>query len=138
ELRKYNLLPIIFDFERSDNRDFTETIKILAGMSLFVIADITNPRSAPLELQATVPDYQIPFVPIIQDNEEPFSMFRDLKSKYDWVMQPVKYPSFAVLQRVFKEAILDRAWQKRKELERRKTSEVEALSADDFLRQRLD
>jgi hypothetical protein len=25
-------------------------------MSLFVIADITNPKSAPLELQATVPD----------------------------------------------------------------------------------
>ncbi|MBB3189228.1 pentapeptide repeat-containing protein [Halomonas cerina] len=31
ELRKHNLLPIIFDFERSTNRDFTETIKILAG-----------------------------------------------------------------------------------------------------------
>ena len=81
-------------------------------MSLYVIADVTNPRSAPLELQATVPDYQIPFVPITQDGEEPFSMFQDLKGKYDWVMQPVKYPSFPVLQRVFKEAILERAWQK--------------------------
>jgi hypothetical protein len=30
---------------------------ILAGLSCFVIADITNPRSAPLELQATVPNY---------------------------------------------------------------------------------
>ena len=29
ELRKYNQLPIIFDFERSSARDFTETIKIL-------------------------------------------------------------------------------------------------------------
>ena len=56
ELRKYNLLPIIFDFERATSRDFTETIKTLAGLSLFVIVDITKPKSAPLELQATVPD----------------------------------------------------------------------------------
>jgi hypothetical protein len=32
----------------------------LAGMSRFVIADIANPKSAPLELQAAVPDYMIP------------------------------------------------------------------------------
>ena len=81
ELRRRNLLPIVFDFERSEARDFTETIKILAGMCLFVIADITNPKSAPLGLQATVPDYQIPFVPILQEGEGRLSMFDDLKKK---------------------------------------------------------
>jgi hypothetical protein len=30
-------------------KDFTETIKMLAGMSLFVIAGISNPKSSPLE-----------------------------------------------------------------------------------------
>ena len=69
KLRDYDLLPIVFDFDRPTDKDFTETIKILAGLSLFVIADITNPKSSPLELQATVPDYQIPFVPIIQEGE---------------------------------------------------------------------
>jgi hypothetical protein len=39
-----------------------------------VIVDITNPRSAPLELQATVPEYMIPFVPILERREEPFAM----------------------------------------------------------------
>ena len=34
-------------------------------MSRFVIVDITNPKSAPLELQAIVPEYMIPFVPIL-------------------------------------------------------------------------
>ena len=43
KLRQLGFLPIVFDFEGSKNRDFTETIKILAGLSLFVIADITNP-----------------------------------------------------------------------------------------------
>ena len=87
ELRSRNLLPIIFDFMGSSARDFTETIKVLAGMSLFVIADITNPKSAPLELQAIVPDYQIPFVPILQAGEQPFAMFTDLTNKDHWVLE---------------------------------------------------
>jgi hypothetical protein len=53
---------------------------------LLVIADITKPKSAPLELQAAVPDYMIPFVPILQDGEVAFSMFSNLQTKYDWVL----------------------------------------------------
>jgi hypothetical protein len=34
ELRNDNLLPIIFDFEPSLIRDFTETIKIIAAIQL--------------------------------------------------------------------------------------------------------
>jgi hypothetical protein len=41
-------------------------------MSRFVIADITNPKSSPKELEAIVPDYQIPFVTIIHKDEKPF------------------------------------------------------------------
>jgi uncharacterized protein YjbI with pentapeptide repeats len=134
EVRTHHLLPIIFDFERSTERDFTETIKILAGMSLFVIADITNPKSAPLELQATVPDYQIPFVPIIQEGEEPFSMLSDLIGKYDWVLAPViRYPSLDKLREGFKKAILDRAWEKRQELQKKKMAKIETQSVEDFL-----
>jgi hypothetical protein len=78
KLRISGFLPIIFDFEGSTSRDFTETIQNLAGLSLFVIVDITNPKSTPLELQAVVPDYKIPFVTIIENGQEPFSMFKDL------------------------------------------------------------
>jgi len=133
ELRKHNLLPVIFDFERSTERDFTETIKTLVGLSLFVIADITNPKSSPLELQASVPDYQVPFVPIIQEGEEPFSMFRDLRGKYDWVLKPLKYSNIDNLLLGFKRAIIDRAWEKHHELQRKKVVEIEALSIDEYL-----
>ncbi len=71
-------MPIIFDFDQPASKDLTETIKTLAGLSLFVIVDITNPSSSPLELQATVSDYKIPFVPVIQTGEKPFAMFKDL------------------------------------------------------------
>ena len=93
KLREYNLLPIVFDFDRPTDKDFTETIKTLASLSYFVIADVTNPKSSPLELQATVPDYQIPFVPIIQEGEQPFAMMVDLQKKYNWVLNTRTYSS---------------------------------------------
>jgi hypothetical protein len=132
ELRKHNLLPIIFDFERAKSRDFTETIKTLAGLSLFVIADITKPKSIPLELKATIPDYQIPFVPIIQEGEKPFSMFRDL-GKYPWMLKPLPYPSLVILKKVFKKAIIDEAFQMHKKLLLLKAKDMEFRKVEDYL-----
>ncbi|MCX6220834.1 MAG: pentapeptide repeat-containing protein [Bacteroidia bacterium] len=108
KLREFDFVPIMFDFEKVSSRDFTETIKILAGLSRFVIADITNPKSAPLELQATVPDYKIPFLTIIQEGEMPFSMFSDLQ-KYNWVLPTMSYGSETALLQGFKKGIIDKA-----------------------------
>jgi uncharacterized protein YjbI with pentapeptide repeats len=94
ELRKRGYVPIVFTFDKPETKDFTETIRLLAGLSHFVIADITNPKSAPLELQATVPEIMIPFVPIIEEGEKPFSMLVDLWIKHrDWVFEPLYYSS---------------------------------------------
>lgn len=132
ELRHLNLLPIIFDFERASNRDFTEAIRTLAGMSLFVIADITNPKSAPLELQAILPDYQIPFVPVIQEGEAPFSMFANL-TKYDWVLPLLVYPSKDALIQVFKKAVVDEAYEMHKKIRHVKAAEMQTRSVDAYL-----
>ena len=106
-LRELDFLPIVFDFDRPTQRDFTETVRTLAGLSRFIIADITNPRSSPLELQATVPEFMVPFVPIIQENEEPFAMFQDLKQKHgDWVLDILKYDTAEGLLRVFEKAVV--------------------------------
>ena len=133
KLREYDLLPIVFDFDRPTDKDFTETIKTLAGMSYFVIADVTNPKSSPLELQATVPDYQIPFVPIIQEGESPFAMMVDLQKKYNWVLNTVSYDSQETLMKVLKPLIIDPAMKKRQELRIIKAQEPEIISAKDFL-----
>ena len=93
--------------------------------SKFVIVDITNPRSAPLELQATVPDYMVPFVPILQQGEQPFAMFVDLQNKYDWVLKPViVYPSVDRLIEVLKNKIVDRANAKFKRLLARRNKQL--------------
>jgi len=133
KLREYNLLPIVFDFDRPTDKDFTETIKTLAGLSYFVIADITNPKSSPLELQATVPDYQIPFVPIIQEGERPFAMMVDLQKKYNWVLDTLTYNSIETLIKALKPAIIDPAIQKHNELRLIKAREPKIRSASDFI-----
>lgn len=85
-LRKENYLPIIFDFERPQDRDYTETVKILAGLARFVIVDLSGP-SVPQELYATVPHFKIPFVPIIEASRKLYSMAVDIL-EYPWVISP--------------------------------------------------
>ena len=136
ELRKKGLLPIIFDFERSTNLTFTETIKILAGLCLFVIVDITKPKCASQELTAIVPDYQVPFVPILEEGEDPYSMFMDFQA-YDWVLKPVvKYSSKEELLANFGSVILERAWTKHLELQRRKNEKLQIMSIEEMITQR--
>ncbi|MEH2501005.1 uncharacterized protein YjbI with pentapeptide repeats [Bradyrhizobium sp. AZCC 1678] len=94
KLRELGFVPMVFNFDKPETKDFTETVRLLASLSCFVIADITKPRSTPLELQATVPDCMVPFVPILEGDEEPFSMFADLWLKHrDWVLDPIRYRS---------------------------------------------
>jgi hypothetical protein len=63
KLRDLGFVPMVFNFDKPETKDFTQTVRLLCSLCRFVIVDITNPRSAPLELQATVPDYMVPFAP---------------------------------------------------------------------------
>ena len=66
ELRKRGYLPIVFNFDKPETKDFTETVRLLAGLSKFVIADLTSPKSAPYELGAIVSQTMIPFNPLLK------------------------------------------------------------------------
>lgn len=132
-LRGLGFVPMMFDFDKPTQRDFTETIKTLAGLSRFIIADITNPKSSPLELQATMPDYMIPFVPIIHEDEEPFSMFRDLKQKYgEWVLDVLEYDSASGLLEVLDQAVVRPALERADQLLYKKTEEIQKRHVKDY------
>jgi hypothetical protein len=121
KLRSLGFVPMVFNFDKPETKDFTETVRLLANLSRFVIVDITNPRSTPLELQATVPDYMVPFVPILEKGQDPFAMFVDL-NKYDWVLKPIiAYSSVDRLIEVFEEEIVRPAEAKFDELLRLRT-----------------
>jgi len=130
-LRELDYIPMMFDFENVQDRTFTETIKILAGLSRFIIADVTNPKSAPLELQATVPDYMVPFVPILQEGEVPFSMLKDLQ-RYEWVMPVKQYRSIVQLVEKLESKIVRPALKLHAELQLKKVAaiQIEPLSDD--------
>jgi hypothetical protein len=48
ELRERGYLPIVFNFDKPETKDFTETVRLLAGLSRFVIAAIIEGRIMPI------------------------------------------------------------------------------------------
>jgi hypothetical protein len=120
KLRELGFVPTSFNFERATWKDFLETLKILAELNLFIIADITNPKSSPVEMQADIPDVRIPFAPICDRNEEPLPMFRYYLNNSEWVLEVVKYDSSAGLAKVLEDAVVKPALEKDEESELRK------------------
>ena len=96
ELRKHNYSPVLFDFDRPESRDFTETARTLAHLSRFIIADITEPSSVPQELQAIVPDLEVPVQPLLEAGKKQYSLFPDLR-KYSWVFPVYQYTDLTSL-----------------------------------------
>lgn len=89
-LRQHNYLPILFDFDKPDSRDTHETITLLARISRFVIADITEPKSIPQELVSIVEQIpSLPIQPILQEGRKPWGMYDHIQ-RYPWVL-PVCY-----------------------------------------------
>jgi hypothetical protein len=70
-LRAKNHLPIMFDFDKPESQDTISTIRTLAGMSKFVVADLTEAKSVVQELQAIVPDFPSVAVRFIILKSEP-------------------------------------------------------------------
>jgi uncharacterized protein YjbI with pentapeptide repeats len=90
-LRDHGYVPMMLDSDPAASRDLTETVRTLAGLSRFVVADLSDPRSVPHELQSFVPFTAVPVIPIIREGEEPYTLFRDYH-KYEWVLEkPVTY-----------------------------------------------
>jgi len=111
-LRAKAYLPILFDFEKPQTRDLTETVTILARMSRFIIADLTDPRSIPLELSQIVPDMpSVPVAPVILVPQEPFAMFEHFKG-YNWVLPLVRYKDVADLLKKLPKSVIERAERK--------------------------
>ena len=68
-------VPLLFDFEKPGDRDLIESIVRYASVSRFVIADLSDPRSIPAELQAIVPQFvSLPVVPIIEDTQREYAV----------------------------------------------------------------
>jgi uncharacterized protein YjbI with pentapeptide repeats len=116
ELRKRNYSPVLFDFEKPVNRDITETISTLAHMARFVIADITQAKSIPQELERVVPNLpSVPVQPLLQARAREYGLFEHFK-RYPWVLEAYRYTTIDMLLKTLKEHVIDPVEQKAKEL----------------------
>jgi uncharacterized protein YjbI with pentapeptide repeats len=115
ELRRQNLTPVLVDFSVPAHRDITETVTLLARLARFIVADLTDPASIAMELQAIAPDVAVPIASIVQKDQVPFSLFETLK-KYHWVLPPYRYSDIDELLANLQSEILAPAEAKRLEL----------------------
>jgi uncharacterized protein YjbI with pentapeptide repeats len=78
ELRNRDYLPILFDFDKPSSRNLTETVSTLAHLARFIIADITDAKSIPQELQRVVPGLpSLPVQPLLLSSQYQYAMFKD-------------------------------------------------------------
>ena len=120
ELRKFNFTPVLFDFERPSSRNLTETVSTLAHLVKFVIADITDAKSIPQELQRIVPQLpSVPIQPLIEASQYEYAMFKDFFD-YHWVLTPYQYSDVYKLLSVLPDMVIAPALLKSKEIEERR------------------
>lgn len=123
ELRRENYLPMLFTFDRPASKDLTETITLLARLSRFIVADLSDPSSIPQELQAIVPHVETAVKPLIEVGLRPYAMFRDLK-KHHWLLDVYEYSDSVSLVKSFRKEVIEPAEAKAEELIKEKAARL--------------
>lgn len=91
KLRRHDLLPVLFDFQKPDSRSFIETVSTLAHMARFVIADMTEPRIVLQEVPHIVQNIAVPLVPLLLEGEEEPVTLYDLRHNHPSVLPTCRY-----------------------------------------------
>jgi Pentapeptide repeats (8 copies) len=106
ELRKYDYVPVVFDFEKPRNLTTVNTIVLLARMARFVVADLSDAKSVLQELDAIVPSSpKLPVQPIIVAGQEWPGMFDSIEA-YQSVLKVHRYDSLAQLLADLKDRVI--------------------------------
>ena len=116
ELRRRDYLPILFDFDKPANRDLSETISLLARMARFVVADITDAKAIPQELNVIVPHLpSVPVQPLLLRERNEYGMFEHY-ARYPWVLPLYRYETQDQLIAALGEHVIEPAERKSSEL----------------------
>ena len=113
---KNRYIPELFTFSRPDERDLIEAITGFAALSRFIIADLSEPKSLPAELEAIVPHFlSIPIVPVINKSGKPYATFTSIQRREN-VIELIRYADLKNLLNMIDEKIVGIAENKLAEL----------------------
>lgn len=117
--RTESYIPVLFTFQKPEGRDLIESVVGFAALSRFVIADLTEPKSIPAELQQIVPTYpSLPVVPIMSAAAREYATFGNIKRRANVVKPTVVYHDQADLLHILGAKVIARAEAKLIELKR--------------------
>lgn len=90
-LRRKNLVPMVFDFEKPASQRLIETVRTLALLSAFVVVDLSRPAGQLVEL-GIVGDTRVPFATVMVKDTVPTAMLKALGDYYWYRSEPFEYP----------------------------------------------
>ncbi len=103
-------VPILFDFEKARDRDLIESVLRFAAVSRFVIADLSDPKSVPAELQAIVPAFpSLPVIPLIEDAQREYPVSDHILRRASVRSPVVRYRDRAHLTSIFRAKVIEPA-----------------------------
>lgn len=85
-------MPELFTYEKPESRDLGEAIIGFAALSRFVIADLSEAKSVPAELQAIAPTFQsVPIVPLLNRGGKAYANFDGIARRPNVVQPTIRY-----------------------------------------------
>jgi uncharacterized protein YjbI with pentapeptide repeats len=116
ELRNYNYLPVLFDFEKPISKTFIDTVGTLAHMARFVIADVTDPKIVLDEVPHVVRNITVPVIPLLLEGEQEPTTIPDLRKGHRLLLDTHYYKDREDLIASLEEKVITPAETKAKEL----------------------
>jgi hypothetical protein len=105
----FNYVPILFDFERPQDRTMIESVLRFAAVSRFVIADLSDPKWVLAELQQIVRNFRsLPVVPIIHAAQDEKEAIAEVEG-YRWVHPVVRYRDMPHLKQILDASVVQPA-----------------------------
>lgn len=139
-----NLSPILFNWkkDKNDSLNFVETILLVAGLSKFIIVDITSPKSVPAELQAILSNLMIPVIPLMKRTQskngdvldKPYALF-NVTNNFTWVKEVITYDNIEQVvddEAIFKKAVIKPAEEIAKRIQTIKAQEPKQKYIGDY------
>jgi uncharacterized protein YjbI with pentapeptide repeats len=108
ELRKFDFVPVQFDFDKPESRSFISTVSTIAHLARFVIADFTDPKIILQEVPHIAP-IGVPIRPILQAGCDEPSELSDLRNVYKTILDTYFYNDTDDLIRSLEEKVIEPA-----------------------------